>query len=76
MTTVLSILVLISSITLIVLTLISEPAENNMAAIIGGGASESFWEGNKGNSKEAIINRVNIIAAIVLAVSLILLARA
>lgn len=76
MTTVLSILVLISSITLIVLTLISEPAENNMAAIMGGGASESFWEGNKGNSKEAIINRVNIIAAIVLAVSLILLARA
>lgn len=76
MTTVLSILVLISSITLIVLTLISEPAENNIAAIMGGGASESFWEGNKGNSKEAIINRVNIIAAIVLAVSLILLARA
>lgn len=76
MTTFLSILVLISSVTLIVLTLISEPAENNMSAIMGGGASESFWDGNKGNSKEAMINKLNIIAGIVLAVSLILLARA
>lgn len=44
MTTVLSILILVSSIALIVSALISEPAENNMSAIMGGGASDSFWE--------------------------------
>lgn len=76
MTTILSILVLISSIALIVATLISEPVENNMSALMGGsGASDSFWGNNKGNSKEAMLTKVNIIAAVVLAVSLILLAR-
>ena len=73
MTLILSILVLVSSVTLIALVLISEPVANNMSAITGGGASESFWGSNKGNSKEAMINKVTVIAAIVLAISLILL---
>ncbi len=73
MTLILSILVLVSSVTLIALVLISEPVDNNMSAITGGGASESFWGSNKGNSKEAMINKVTVIAAIVLAISLILL---
>lgn len=75
MTTFLSILVLASSITLIVNAIISEPAENNMSAIMGGSSSETFWGSNKSNSKEAMINKANVVAGIVLAVSLILLAR-
>lgn len=74
MTTFLSILILISSITLIVMVLISEPVENNMAALTGGN-SESFWESNKGSSKEAMVNKITIVAAIVMAVSLILLTK-
>lgn len=74
MTTILSALILISSIVLIIMVLISEPVENNMAALTGGG-SDSFWDSNKGSSKEAMINKITIVAAIVMAVSLILLAK-
>ena len=73
MTLILSILVLTSSVALIGLVLISEPVDNNMSALTGGGASDTFWGSNKGNSKEAMINKVTVIAAVVLAVSLILL---
>ena len=72
MTTLLSILVLLSSLTLIVTVLVSEPVENNMGVITGGN-SESFWGGNKGNSKPAMLNKVTIAAAVVLLLSLILL---
>lgn len=74
MTTILSALILISSIVLIVMVLISEPVENNMAALTGG-SSDSFWDSNKGSSKEAMINKITIVAAVVMAVSLILLAK-
>lgn len=73
MTLILSILILVSSVTLIGLVLVSEPVDNNMAALTGGGASDSFWGSNKSNSKEAMINKATIVAAVVLAVSLILL---
>ncbi len=74
MTTILSILVLISSLTLIISVLMSEPAESNMG-VITGGASESFWDGNKGNSKDAMLNKVTIVASVVFVVSLVLLAK-
>lgn len=72
MTTVFSILVLVASVILILAVAISEPAENDMSAILGGN-SDSFWENNKGNSKEAKLNKLIICASIVFLVSLILL---
>ena len=67
MTTILSILVLIS-------VLIAEPAESNMG-VITGGASDSFWDGNKGSSKDVMLNKITIAASIVFVISLVLLAK-
>lgn len=76
MITILSVLILASSICLIVSTIIAEPADNSPQQMLGGGTNaESFWQQNKGSSKEALINKVNIIASIVLAISLIIMAR-
>lgn len=74
MTTILSVLVLVSSLTLIISVILSEPSDGNMS-VITGGASESFWDGNKGSGKDAMLNKVTIVASIVFVVSLILLAK-
>ena len=74
MTTILSILVLISSLALIISVLIAEPAESNMG-VITGGASDSFWDGNKGSSKDVMLNKITIAASIISVISLVLLAK-
>lgn len=74
MTSFFSVLVLISSIVLIISVIVAEPAESNMN-VITGGASESFWEGNKSGSKEALLNKITIVASVVFVISLLLLAK-
>lgn len=74
MTTVLSLLIVASSIVLIGSVLLSEPAEGGMNALTGG-SSDSFWGSNRGNSREAMLNKATIAAAVVFMVSLLLIAK-
>ena len=43
--------------------------------VITGGASDSFWDGNKGSSKDVMLNKITIAASIIFVISLVLLAK-
>lgn len=73
MTTFLSALIVLASIGLIAVVILSEPSQGGMGAITGG--SESFWDSNKGKSKEAMLNKLAIVCSIVFAVSLLIIAK-
>lgn len=74
MTTLLSILILASSIVMIGSVIVSDSAENNMSAITGQ-KSEKFFGTSSLSSKQSKVNTVTLIAAIVFAVSLILITK-
>lgn len=75
MTTLLSILIVASSIAMIGVAIMSDPAESGMGALTGQSAQGSFFGNSGGDRKEAVLNKINIVAAIVFAISLLLIAR-
>ncbi|MBC8589492.1 preprotein translocase subunit SecG [Paratissierella segnis] len=68
MTMFFSVLILISSISLIISVLLQEGSEEGLGTI-GGNAPESLWGKNRGTSKQAMLQRVTIIAAIIFLIS-------
>lgn len=72
MTTFFSVLILVSSISLIVSVLFQEGSEGLGA--IGGNAPDSLWGKNRGTSKQAMLKRITVVAAIVFIISAIGLA--
>lgn len=73
MTTFFSVLILISSISLIISVLLQEGNEEGLGTI-GGNAPESLWGKNRGTSREAMLQRVTIVSAIIFIISALALA--
>lgn len=68
-----SILLLISALGVIISVLLQESNEGGLGAV-GGNAPTSLWGGNRGKSKEAILQRITIISAVVFIISTLILA--
>lgn len=64
MTMFFSVLILISSISLIISVLLQEGSEEGLGTI-SGNAPESLWGKNRGSSKQAMLQRVTIISAVI-----------
>lgn len=76
MTTFFSVLILISSVVMIGSVIVSDSAQNDMSAITGqGGTSEKFFGRSNTSSKQSKVNTVTLIAAIIFAISLILITK-
>jgi preprotein translocase subunit SecG len=73
MATFFSVLILLSSISLIISVLLQEGSEEGLGTI-GGNAPESLWGKNRGTSKEAMLQRVTIVSAIIFIISALALA--
>ncbi|NLY19947.1 MAG: preprotein translocase subunit SecG [Tissierellia bacterium] len=74
MVTFLSVLVLASAIAIIVAVVLQEGGDGAADAYTGG-SSDSVWGSNKGNSKDAVLSKITLIAGVVFMVSLVLIAR-
>ncbi|MDO5724835.1 MAG: preprotein translocase subunit SecG [Tissierellia bacterium] len=74
MLTFVSVLVVISSVALIAAVMMQESADGSMDALTGG-SSESYFGKNTVKTKDAMLDKIVIIAAIVFMVSLIILAK-
>lgn len=68
-----SVLILASSLSLIVSVLLQEGSEEGLGSM-GGNAPDSLWGKNRGSSKEAILQRITIVAAVVFIISALVLA--
>lgn len=73
MTTFFSVLILVSSISLIISVLLQEANQEGLGTI-GGNAPESLWGKNRGTSREALLQRVTIVSAIIFIISALVLA--
>lgn len=74
MQTFFSVLILVSSVSLIISVLLQEGADEGLGSIGGGNAADSLWGRNRGTSKEAILQKITIVAAAVFIISAIVLA--
>lgn len=73
MQNVFSILILVSSLTLIVSVLLQEGNDEGIGAL-GGNSPDSQWGKSRGTSKEVLLQRVTIAAAVVFMISALILA--
>lgn len=73
MTTLFSILILASSLSLIVAVVMQEGNEGGLGTL-GGNAPDSLWGRNRGTSKQAILQRITIISAVIFIISAVILA--
>lgn len=60
------IVLILASLAIVIVVLISESKEQGLTSAIGGGYNESFYEGNKGRTKDAKLNRFTKVAAVLL----------
>jgi preprotein translocase subunit SecG len=74
MQTFFSVVLLASALGIIVSVLLQEGSEGGIGAIGGGSEPSALWGKNKGTSKEVILQRVTIIAAVLFMISTIVLA--
>ncbi|MBC8591443.1 preprotein translocase subunit SecG [Wansuia hejianensis] len=74
MQTFFSILLLISALGVIVSVMLQEGSDGSMSALGGGNSFDSLWGSNRGKSKEAILQRVTTISAVVFMISTVILA--
>lgn len=74
MQTFFSVVLLASAIVLIGSVLMQEGSDEGIGAIGGGGGPSALWGKNRGTSKEAILQRVTIVAAALFMISAIALA--
>lgn len=74
MQTFVSVVLLVSALGLIISVLLQEGSEEGLGAISGGGGPSTLWGKNKGTSKEAILQRITIISAVLFMISTIILA--
>jgi preprotein translocase subunit SecG len=73
MTIFFSILILISSVSLIVSVLLQESNGEGLGTI-GGNSPESLWGKNRGTSKQAMLQKVTVVSAIIFIISAVALA--
>ncbi|WFA10199.1 preprotein translocase subunit SecG [Tissierella sp. Yu-01] len=73
MTILFSILILVSSVALIVSVLLQEGNAEGLGTI-GGNSPESMWGKNRGTSKEAMLQKVTVVSAIIFIISAVALA--
>jgi preprotein translocase subunit SecG len=73
MTMLFSITILVSSVLLIISVLLRESSSEGLGAI-SGSSSDSLWGKNRGTSKQAMLNRVIIVSAVVFIISAVALA--
>lgn len=69
MSTLFTILTLIASIAIIVAVTAQPDKSGGLSGAISGGASESAWSQGKGRSFEVILNKIIILAGIVVTIS-------
>ena len=74
MQTIFSVVLLASALGLIISVLLQEGSDEGMGAITGGGGPSALWGKNKGTSKEAILQRITVISAVLFMISTIMLA--
>lgn len=74
MQTFFSVVLLISAVVLIISVLMQEGSDAGIGAIGGGGGPSALWGKNRGASKEVILQRVTIVAAVLFMISAIALA--
>lgn len=58
-------LLLLSSILIVLVVLIQNNKDQGMTSAIGGGSNDSFYSGNKGNTRDAKLNKLTVIASII-----------
>ncbi|MDD2447557.1 MAG: preprotein translocase subunit SecG [Tissierellia bacterium] len=73
MTIFFSITILVSSVALIISVLLRESSSDGLGAI-SGNSSDSLWGKNRGTSKQAMLNRVIIVSAVIFIISAVALA--
>ncbi|NLB33956.1 MAG: preprotein translocase subunit SecG [Tissierellia bacterium] len=73
MQTFFSVLILLSSLTLIMSVLLQEGNDEGLGSL-GGNSPDSQWGKIRGTSKEAMLQKVTIVAAVVFMVSALVLA--
>lgn len=73
MSTLFTILILLASLVVIVAVVAQPDKSGGLSGAISGGASESAWSEGKGRSFEVILNKVVILAGIVVLVSAVAL---
>lgn len=73
MTTMFSILILVSSLSLIVSVLFQEGSDEGLGAM-SGNSPDSLWGKNRGTSKQAMLQKITIVSAIIFIISAIALA--
>lgn len=73
MTMLFSILILVSSVSLIVSVLLQEGNADGLGTI-GGNSPESMWGKNRGTSKQAMLQKVTVVSAIIFIISAVALA--
>lgn len=73
MQTFFSVLILASSLTLIMSVLLQEGNSEGLGSL-GGNSPDSLWGKNRGTSKQALLLRVTIAAAVVFMISALVLA--
>ena len=60
------VLLAIASIVIILVVLVQESKEQGLTSAIGGGYNESFYGKNSGNTRDAKLNRLTRVCAIIL----------
>ncbi len=73
MQTFFSVLILASSLTLIMSVLLQEGNSEGLGSL-GGNSPDSQWGKNRGTSKQALLQRLTIVAAVVFMISALILA--
>lgn len=68
-----SVLILLSSLTLIMSVLLQEGNDEGLGSL-GGNSPDSLWGKNRGTSKEAMLQKVTVVAAVVFMISALVLA--
>lgn len=63
------ILLAVASIVIILVVLVQESKEQGMTSAIGGGYNDSFYGKNSGNTRDAKLNRLTRVCAIILFVA-------
>ncbi len=68
-----TILILVSSVAVIIAVLAQEDKSGGLSGAISGGASESAWSQGKGRSFEVILNKLIIVAGVIVVISSVVL---
>ncbi len=74
MQTFFSILLLASAVGVIISVLFQESSEGGLGAIGGSGGADSLWGMTRGKSKEAILQKITIVSAVIFIISTVILA--